>query len=460
MFVQSERGNQYYYDDATGQIIHIKDEAELAEAIKKYRLLNSEVHYSRIDPASLKKFLFEEGNGFKQLILEITNACNMRCRYCIYSEYYPQTRTHGSEMMSLETAQKAVDYFFDNYEIAYRRNPTKHPMISFYGGEPLLDLQRLTDIVGYINMNYSEYEPEYNLTTNGLFFNEEAQDFLVENEFNILVSLDGNKENHDRNRLDSLGKPTFDRVISNIDRFKERYPDYSITVSTCFDYKTNLEEMAKFFDDHSLMVTNIAQIQASNSTYYSQFTKEDRVMEETYRSLKERFFEEAKNNTLKKDSFLYRYFGSMFAEFSYHPMGYELPSKVRPYTATCIPGEKLYVAVDGSFKVCEKINSSFCVGNVEDGLDYAEIAKILNTYFSNIKNRCADCKIRKLCKMCFKDFDKGSGFSAEEKICENYKERIKGMLTDYVNLMEINPTLFEEITSDYYKLVSKIGELV
>lgn len=462
MIIQSKRGNTYYYDNRTGQIIYVSDESEVNAIKNKYILLKeSKKNKSIVTKDKLKKYLFDDGNGFKQLILEITTGCNFRCKYCIYSEYYPNTRTHGMDVMDLNVAKRAIDYYFENFKEVLKRNPIKQPIISFYGGEPLLHFKRLKEIVEYINNEYKDFETEYNLTTNGLLFNEEAQEFLMKNRFNILISLDGYKENHDRNRVDAKGDVTFDRVIENINKFVNKYSTGRTSISVCFDYKTDLRKMEKFFDDFPLIVTNIAQIQCTNSTYYEQFSEEDRnIMMESYQSIKNDFFKQVENGTIKKDSFLYRYFGSMYGEFAYHPMGFEVEPEIRPYTGTCIPGEKLYVGVDGQLKICEKINSSFVIGSLDGGLDYSAISDVLNKYNEVLYNKCEKCQISRLCKMCFKDFDCSKGFSKDYNICVQNKVKLEGMLKDFVDLMEIDPVLFEEITSDYYNFVSKVGELV
>jgi len=460
MIVTSKNNNKYFYDNKTGHIIYVKDEDMLKQVKNKYVLANTAVNPAIVTEKNLKKYLYTDGNGFKQLILEITSGCNFRCKYCIYSEFYPYTRSHGKEMMMFETAKKAVDFYFENYIKVLKRNPMKKPIISFYGGEPLLNLAGLKQIVNYINTTYEEYGVSYNLTTNGLLCTKEAQEFLAENKFNVLISLDGYQENHDRNRVDAAGNPTFERVVANINDFIERYPEANVSVSVCFDYKTDLRKLVSFFDQFPLVATNVAQVQCSNSTYYEQFSLEDqKILIESYNEIKQRFFDQVADGSIRKDGFLYHYFGAMFGEFAYHPMSYEVQPEIRPFTGACIPGEKLYVSVDGTFRICEKINSSFVIGNINDGIDFEAISKVINDYNNLLHKRCEKCDISRLCKMCYKEFDGEYGFVNDVSICKNNREKTEQMLTDYVNLLEVNPKLFEEITSDYYDFSSKVGEL-
>lgn len=462
MIIKSERNNCYNYDNRSGQIIFVPEDLTAKDIKNRYdSIVNStKKQIIEVTQKGLYDYLYTDGNGFKQLIIELTTACNFRCKYCIYSDYYPQTRSHGQQLMSIVTAKKAVDFYFDNFEKTFQRNPMKKPIISFYGGEPLLHLEQLKEIVDYSNSKFKEYEVTYNLTTNGLLFDSKAQKFLVDNKFAILISLDGYKENHDRNRVDVHNNGTFDRIVNNIMEFREKYPDAFATISTCFDYKTDMEKMSEFFDSFPLFVTNIAQVQSSNGTYYNQFESEDaNRMVEGYNALKDKFFVDIKNNNIDRESFLYRYFGAMYGDFAYHPMILEEQPDIKPYTGTCIPGEKLYVSADGTFKICEKINSSYSIGHVETGIDMSKVCKIMNDYYEVLRGKCDRCEVSRLCKLCYKDFDGADGFIKSEKICSDQREKLKRMLVDYVNLMETNPELFEDITIDYYSFLSKAGEL-
>lgn len=458
MIIRSKKNNKYYYDNRIGQIFYIPQGKTYEDIKDKYGVINEQIiKHTVVTTQDLEDHLYGEGNGFKQLILELTSSCNLRCKYCIYSEFYPTTRSHGNTFMSFETAKKAIDYYFINFEKVYKRNPLKKPILSLYGGEPLLHLDLLKKIVMYIKKNYSQYEVAYNITTNGLLFNKEAQDFLTQHEFAILISLDGYQENHDRNRVDIKGRGTFDRVMDNINHYRTNYPNTKSTlmISTCFDYKTDLTKVSDFFDANELAVCNMAQVQASNSTYYEQFSDADAlIMQNSYNLIKDKFFQGIEEGNLDKNSFVFRYFNSVFGDLAYHPMALENQPKIKPYTGTCIPGEKIYVTVDGEYKICEKINSVHKIGDVNTGLNLNQICKILNDYNQSLFKKCSKCSISRICKLCFKDFENNNSH-----VCKEYKKTIKGIMEDYVNLLELDPTLFEEITTNYYNIISEAGEL-
>lgn len=160
------------------------------------------------------------------LTLELTEACNLRCEYCCYGEHYHPVAKRDNRVMSLQTARDAVTAYID-------LRP-KMCAIGFYGGEPLLEFELLREIVAFAE-DYAterELEPRFNITTNGTLLNDEVLHFLVKHSFNVLISLDGDKQSHDRYRVfaDANGEPsergTFDVVMGNLRRFVDLYPDY------------------------------------------------------------------------------------------------------------------------------------------------------------------------------------------------------------------------------------------
>ena len=99
--------------------------------------------------------------------------------------------------MTEETAKRAIDYFFELISPQLRRNPRKKIGITFYGGEPLMNMKTIKYAVRYINQFYKE-NVYYMLTTNGLLLNDANIKFLAENEIGLAISIDGPQKEHDR----------------------------------------------------------------------------------------------------------------------------------------------------------------------------------------------------------------------------------------------------------------------
>ncbi len=154
-----------------------------------------------------------------RLSLILTTRCNMHCSYC-----YQQVR----EPLSMEwsVAEAAV-----NLALSAPGNRTE---LTFYGGEPLLELDLMRRVVEYAEAGRRPDDRiKYWVVTNGTLITDEVSDFLAEQEFKVLLSFDGVRSSQD---LRCEG--TFDALDRVLDSFRERHPDYfrraveiSVTVS-------------------------------------------------------------------------------------------------------------------------------------------------------------------------------------------------------------------------------------
>lgn len=97
--------------------------------------------------------------------------------------------------MSWETAKEAVDYLYGH------SMSSEDIYISFYGGEPLLMFRLIKEVVEYVKREYCQRTVHFNLTTNGTLFTPEIVQYFIKNNIQIMFSLDGPKEVHDKNRI-------------------------------------------------------------------------------------------------------------------------------------------------------------------------------------------------------------------------------------------------------------------
>ena len=159
-------------------------------------------------------------NRMRQLTLQVTQQCNLRCKYCAYSGIYKNNRTHNSRRMNWDTAKKAIDFFFK------RNKSLSDIVVGFYGGEPLLEFELMKKCVEYAKSKNEGKRIKFNITTNGTLLSDEVVDFLVKENFSVSISLYGNAETHDINRKFSNGEGSFSLILKNIERIKERYPEF------------------------------------------------------------------------------------------------------------------------------------------------------------------------------------------------------------------------------------------
>ena len=142
----------------------------------------------------------------KALCLHIAHTCNLNCSYCFAS----QGKYHGERaVMSFEVGKRALDFLVENS--GSRRNLE----VDFFGGEPLMNFEVVKQLVAYARSIEKEKNKNFRftLTTNGLLIDDDVIDFANKEMSNVVLSLDGRKEIHDRFRVDFAGNGSFDRIV-------------------------------------------------------------------------------------------------------------------------------------------------------------------------------------------------------------------------------------------------------
>ena len=142
----------------------------------------------------------------KALCLHIAHTCNLNCSYCFAS----QGNYHGERaVMSFEVGRQALDFLVANS--GTRRNLE----VDFFGGEPLMNFQVVKDLVAYARSIEKDAGKNFRftLTTNGLLIDDDVIDFANRECSNVVLSLDGRKEIHDRYRVDYAGNGSWEKIV-------------------------------------------------------------------------------------------------------------------------------------------------------------------------------------------------------------------------------------------------------
>lgn len=145
----------------------------------------------------------------KQLTLSLTEQCNCNCKYC-----FLDANTHGA-IMSIDTLHSAISYAFKLY--------TGHKVVvNAFGGEPSTQEHLVREMVAFSNSIKEEFNvtPRFAITTNGVL-NDRFIDFLIENDFDCSISIDGVEDVQNKQRPLANGNPTYDQVIYSLKRLVE-----------------------------------------------------------------------------------------------------------------------------------------------------------------------------------------------------------------------------------------------
>ena len=153
----------------------------------------------------------------RNLTFEVTEKCNLSCTYCIYGKYYNNNKIGSKKDLDFSVAKNIIDYFICNWTSNKNSSHKKGITIGFYGGEALLNFDLISQIVSYVKSTeiFKENHIGFTMTTNGVLLGKHIS-FLVENNFDLLISLDGGTEHNNSYRTFHNNKSAFDIIYNNI----------------------------------------------------------------------------------------------------------------------------------------------------------------------------------------------------------------------------------------------------
>lgn len=418
-------GNNYLYMSEYNQIINscIKDLFLENGANRKISIRDADTGEERI-----KKRV----STLLQMTFEITENCNLRCKYCVYNGSYRNWRKLSPRAMSFATARKGLDYVFSL--ISGRKK--KKFYLGFYGGEPLLNIKTIKKIIEYGKKRMPGWHLGFNMTTNLTLLDEATLDFLEENDFLLLVSLDGGRENHDAKRVFANDSGTFDTVLKNLEKIAGRCPDYfqrKVSFSAVFSPDLSFKSLYQFFSGSDLIKNlrlRLSMVGMKDTTYYEEYPYSGETYQQEVKEVFLQVLEKVRRGEelTGLDSFIYNDF-KRIAEFletrrSTHMDG------------TCLFDDRLFLDTRGRFHICERINNTLPIGDVDQGFDFKKMAAIARQYCKISEEYCSDCNIRFLCKRCYINFAGDGKLKLDPKFCEIQRESVFKNLGKYIECKE------------------------
>lgn len=367
-------------------------------------------------------------NKLQTLTLQVTQQCNLRCEYCVYSGSYT-TRRHSDKVMDFLTAKKGIDFL-----ISHSQN-SKLLNLGFYGGEPLLEFDLIKKCIKYIQEKAEGKKLTYNITSNATLLNENHIAFFAENGVALTISLDGPKDIHNKNRKFAVsGKGTFDVIIEKMKMVKEKFPEYysKINFNCVLDPRSDISCVNEFWAKDELLkdaFVNANFISTENmpdgkrkellvQTYSYKFeyemfkmflSKLGRYKKEKVSKIAEASFESIKNSL-----------------FTMRNMAAQLPKEFH-HGGVCIPGtRKLFMDIQGNLFPCEKCSETSPImklGTVDEGFYIDKVEQLLNIGKLS-EDRCKNCWAIRLCNICAVSVDDGEGLSHKKKqrACNNFTQ--------------------------------------
>lgn len=421
-------------------------EIEEIDKLRKEGFLSSNRVKEIVHPYDeLASFYLE--NNIKMLILQVTQQCNFRCEYCVYSGNY-LTRTHSSKKMSISTAFKGIDFIINHSKNNNKIN------IGFYGGEPLLEFDFVKKCIEYAEEKAEGKDVEFNMTTNGSLLNDEIVEFLYKHNVSLTISLDGPKEIQDSHRKFAFTNcGSFDKVMKNIENIEKKFPMYvdRILFNAVLDPQNDFSCIDKFFLNYKGVkdIFMTSGLISNNSRKSEIEMSEDYYIKREYELFRIFYCLLKKKDTKKCSRIVMEEYGNL-SKFAKELTPQSKISEKNHPSGACVPGvQRLFMNTDGFFYPCERVSETselMRIGHVNTGFDMDKVKKLLNIGRVN-ENVCKNCWAIRLCSICASMMDSGEEeFSAKrkEECCKKVKKSIEETFKDYCVLREFGHNFDED----------------
>jgi len=368
-----------------------------------------------------------------RLVLNVSNACNLRCRYC-----YAGGGNYGRprSLMEEKTAARILDQFFELFDEIHK--------IQFFGGEPLLNPRLIQFVCEDIQRRLEQGEirerPHFSIVTNGTILSDEIIGLFKQYGIAATISLDGPEPVNDYLR----GEGTFRKICRFVRALEENRIEYSFEGTyTAFHLKNGLplKDLLNFYYEY-FQKRDIHMPPASLPEGHP-LALDDGVVNEIYRDAVEYSLD---NITSRQSPCSLSFASRMMNTFI----------EGKPIENYCPAGfSTLSADVQGNVYPCFMFtgNEDFIVGNVFEENEVRGTRKkpMVQKIFLSDKARnpqCRKCWASPFCSGCIgADYYK-TGERFEKTSCDLTKAMAEGFLAKVVNLMDKKSNEFSQITTE------------
>lgn len=419
----------------------------------------------------------------RKFVLETTQQCNFRCKYC-FNTIETVFRHHTNKQMTLPVAKAAIDFYKDMYLKFYNKLPEdkkalllEHftPFVGFYGGETSLNWELVEDAYDYyIHLDWEVYGiPQKSLgvsiNSNLYVLTDRMLSFILKYRPILYVSLDGPKEDNDRNRITVDGKGTFDRVYSNLQRIRKVDPEYfrEKVMILCVEAEgNNAKAVHEFLDTFGCPIEYMEEqpygcLERDPEKQILDIEKnEQQVIENTIGRYKKRL---AENDPDALDEFISLYFLENIENDTPY---YRRHLSLNLTCPLCV--DNIMIDVEGGMHLCHKTDGSLSLGNVcEGGYDMQKMFDAYKSYGETTNcEECRNCWAMNVCGYCAAlRLDGGKWSNPKQVECELHRRNTEYLLKLFVAVYKLDPTLLPKLMErkhdlKHYKSVVDYNEFI
>lgn len=382
----------------------------------------------------------------QKVTLQLTQDCNFRCKYCHYTMNDGSQRVHSNKNMSFDMIKKGIlflrEHSVDSPEV----------YIGFYGGEPLLKFEMLKEAVLYSQKVFHGKKINYTVTTNATLITEEIITFFERYEIQMVISLDGAKEIHDKNRVFANGHGTFESVIEKVEFIKKHHPaffkllSFNMVIDPQYDYGKidDLFNQYPYLKKCTMTATIIDDISIHKNKYSKEYLSKVAYKEFlAYLCVLNRIPVKKLDPVTRSKAV-----GIQKTLSDLQPRD-GLGESEAP-GGPCVPGEvRLMLTVEGNFVVCERVNEiSDCMilGNIEQGIDIEKANALLNVAQITQEN-CQNCWAFWGCDLCAKFSESQGKLSESQRLsqCKRSRSQFLNSIKEKILMTEAQETYGQRV---------------
>lgn len=355
--------------------------AELDEMLEDIAALKAAGKLFTEDVYADRAFDFKNRHTeLKALCLHVAHTCNLNCSYC----FAAQGKYHGERaLMSFETGKRALDFLVEN------SGTRKNLEVDFFGGEPLMNFDVVKRLVAYARSIEKEKNKNFRftLTTNGVLLDDEVTKFANRECHNVVLSLDGRKEVHDRLRKTVNGQGSYDVIVPKFREFVKKRGNKGYYVRGTFT-KNNIDFTNDIFHMADLGFTELSMepVVCAPDEPYALTEADLPTLFEQYEILSKEMLKRKKE-------------GRPFT-FYHYMLDLEDGPCIYKRISGCGSGtEYLAVTPWGELYPCHQFvgDPKYSLGNIYDGIQNTELQqefKLCNAY---ARPDCKDCWAKLYC---------------------------------------------------------------
>lgn len=326
----------------------------------------------------------KSGSVIKAMCLHVAHTCNLACDYC----FAKQGKYHGKDgLMSFEVGKKALDFLIEH------SGTRTNLEVDFFGGEPLMNWEVVKQLVAYGRSQEKEKKKKFRftLTTNGVLLDDEIIEFANKEMYNVVLSLDGRKEIHDRFRKNLAGKGSYDLIVPKFQKFTKIRNDAGYYVRGTYTHH-NVDFTEDIFHMSDLGFTQLS-MEPVVSSPQDGLLDSSALTEEDLPKLFEQY------EILAKEMIKRNREGRGF-EFYHYMIDLENGPCVYKRISGCGSGtEYLAVTPWGELYPCHQFvnDPDYCLGNLDDGILKPELVEEFGRCNIYSREECEDCWAKLYC---------------------------------------------------------------